>query len=193
MKHIAEVVEAAIARFTAVLVSEAAPPTLGAMLIATEPANPIMGIVVDITNHSADPNRRPTPHGMTRAELAREMPHLSELIITELTIYAVGEKRAGQWRQGAPYQALPIHTLLHEAETTSCVTFLGGGMLSFEYLRLLMMENSPESDGALRAHLDWLCAITPDGSAMQGAAAELGKLLAKDYARLRHVLGGISR
>jgi len=189
--HLAEVVAATAASYRAILAPDAATPHLGMPLLAQEPGATVLGIVTGMENRSLDPSRTPIPRGLGREELLRENPHLAGLLVTELTVVAAGEKRDDIWRQGVPRQPLPIHTLIYPCSTNDMLAFLGGAIPRFHYLRLLLNPNDVEGDGALQAHLGWLAGLPGGDGIVRPALAELGRLLVKDYARLRHIVAGV--
>ncbi len=189
--HLAEVVAATAATCCALLAPNAASPHLGQPLLAQEAGVTILAIVTGMENRSLDPSRTPIPRGLGREELLRENPHLAGLLVTELGLVACGEKRDDIWRQGVPRQPLPIHTLVYPCSTNDMLAFLGGAMPRFHYLRLLLGSGDVESDGAVQAHLGWLAGLPGGAGIVRPALAELGRLLVKDYARLRHIVAGV--
>jgi hypothetical protein len=185
------VVAATAAQFRALLAPDAPAPRLGMPLLAHEQGTTVLGIVVGMENRSLDPSRTPIPRGLGREELLRENPHLAGLLVTELGVAACGEQRDDAWRQGVPAQPLPIHALIYPCAVNDMLAFLGGAIPRFHYLRLLLGSGDVEGDGAVQAHLGWLAGLPGGAGIVRPALAELGRLLVKDYARLRHIVAGV--
>ena len=183
---IAEVIEAATARFTAQCYELYGLPPLGGLVRTGD----IYGVVSHAETAGMEPGRRPIARGKdetTEEAVYDASPQLLKLLRSEFTASVVGYREGDKIYQYLPPQPARIHGFVYLCQPEETKEFSG----SLDFLNILL-NASPivPAEEVVAATLRQMSLAQDDPRAfLVGAGKEVANLLSTDFIKLKNILG----
>jgi len=183
---IAEIIEAATARFTAQCYELYGLPPLGGLVKTGD----IYGIVCHAETAGMEPGRRPIARGKdeaTEAAVYDSSPQLLKLLRSEFTASVVGYTDGEKIYQYLPPRPTRIHSFVYICQPEEVREFSG----SFDFFNILLNASlTVPTEELIAAALRQMSLAQEDPRAFLVAAGkELANILSTDFIRLKNILG----
>ena len=188
---IGEIVETAVAEFTAQACHFGEAPPFGGFVKVELPKWTVYGLVYEIHSGSVDPGGRAVMRGrdgVRDAAIYVENPDLEQVLRTEFTALAIGFEEDGTLRPYLPPQPPPLHWSVRECSTQETVRLTE----QLDYFRTVLTAGQVPADALLAANIRLARAARADEASFTvRAGRELATLLKRDYPRLSAILRGL--
>jgi hypothetical protein len=185
---IGEIVDTAVAEFTAQAVALNKAPSFGSFVKVTVPERTVYGVVYAIHTGSLEPGGRAVLRGrdgMRDREIFDQNPDLEQLLRTEFSALVLGFAEGAALRTYLPPSPPPLHWSVIEcdqAETAALSTRL-------DYFRTILSASDAPVDALLAANIRFAGTAHLDETTFRlRAGRELATLLKHDYPRLTAIL-----
>jgi len=188
---IGEIVETAVAEFTAQAYQFGQSPPFGSFVKVELPDWTAYGLVYAIRSGGVEPGLRPVVRGrdgVRDAAIYAENPDLEQVLRTEFTALTIGFQEDAELRTFLPPQPPPLHWSVHVCSDDEVVRLSE----QLEYFRTVLAAAQIPADALLAANIRLARlarAGEPDFTLRAGR--ELAALLKRDYARLNGILRGL--
>lgn len=185
---IGEIIDTAVAEFSAQACQLNVAPPFGGFVKVTAPERVVYGVVYAIHTGSIDPGGRPVlrgREGVRDKAIFDQNPDLEQLLRTEFSVLIIGYGEGAALRAYLPPSPPPLHWSVTECDQAEIARLTA----RLDYLRTILATSFAPVDALLAANIRLAAEVHPDNRRFRvEAGRELATLLKHDYPRLSSIL-----